>query len=180
MKNEFYKMRNPEMEEGLRDMIKWINNIRPTNEMNMIEIGSYVGESTMVFAESFKQVVSVDPYIDNYDPNDEACKYAPFDVVYEQFLKNTIPLSNIKSVRATSADALPVLSNFKWDFVYVDGIHTLDGIYFDIVNYKPLIKPGGFIAGHDYGWGNVRHILGKVFDDKIDATFKDSSWIVKL
>jgi predicted O-methyltransferase YrrM len=180
MKEEFYEMRSSEQREGLEEMIQWINTIRPTSEMSIIEIGSYVGESTLIFADKFKEVISVDPYVNNYDPNDMACSYAPFDKVYQQFLKNTLHIPNIKSIRDTSENAFSVLNEKQWDMVYIDGIHTLDGVYYDITHYKSIIKPGGFVCGHDYSWGNVQHNLGIIFKVPVDATFKDSSWVVKL
>lgn len=180
MKDEFYVMRTTEQREGLVEMIEWVNRITPTSEMRMIEIGSYVGESTLMFADKFKEVVSVDPYINDYDLSDLACQYAPFDKVYSQFLRNTLPVSNIKSIRDTSENAFPTLSEHKWDMVYIDGLHTVDGVYHDITQYKTIVKEGGFVCGHDYGWGNIRHNLGRIFDDKVDATFKDGSWVVKL
>jgi predicted O-methyltransferase YrrM len=57
MKDEFYVMRTPEQREGLEQMIEWINNVTPTSQMRIIEIGSYVGESTLMFAQNFKEVV---------------------------------------------------------------------------------------------------------------------------
>jgi hypothetical protein len=180
MKEQFYEMRSSEQREGLEQMIQWINSISPTCEMNMIEIGSYVGESTLMFAKNFNSVVSVDPYVNDYDLSDMACSYAPFDKVYQQFLKNTLKFPNIKSIRDTSENAFSVLNDRKWDMVYIDGLHTVDGVYYDITHYKSIIKPGGFVCGHDYAWGNIRHNLGRIFDDKVDATFKDGSWVVKL
>ena len=180
MKDKFYEMRFPEHKEGLQQMIEWVNNVRPTSEMRMIEIGSYVGESTLMFANNFKEVVSVDPYINDYDLSDLACSYAPFDVVYAEFLKNTLPLPNVKSIRDTSTNAFPILNQQQWDMVYIDGLHTVDGVYYDITHYKTIIKPGGFVCGHDYAWGNIRHNLGRIFDDKVDATFKDGSWVVRI
>jgi len=180
MKEQFYEMRSSEQREGSEQMIEWINNIRPTSEMNIIEIGSYVGESTLIFAKNFKEVISVDPYVNDYDPSDMACSYAPFDKVYQQFLKNTLSIPNIKSIRDTSENAFSVLSNKQWDMVYIDGIHIVDGVYYDITHYKSIIKPGGFVCGHDYGWGNVQHNLGLIFKVPVDATFKDGSWVVKL
>ena len=180
MKDEFYVMRTPEQREGLEQMIEWINNVTPTSEMRMIEIGSYVGESTLIFAQNFKEVVSVDPYINDYDLSDLACSYAPFDRVYAEFLKNTLPLPNVKSIRDTSTNAFPILNQQQWDMVYIDGLHTVDGVYYDITHYKTIIKPGGFVCGHDYAWGNIRHNLGRIFDDKVDATFKDGSWVVRI
>jgi hypothetical protein len=109
-----------------------------------------------------------------------ACSYAPFDKVYQQFLRNTLPIHNIKSIRDTSENALSLLKEGEWDLVYIDGIHTLEGVWFDIQNYKNIIKSGGFICGHDYGWGNVRHTIGQLLDDKVDSTFIDGSWVKQL
>lgn len=179
-KEEFYIMRAPFYAEGLIDMINWIDNIRPTKEMRIIEIGSYIGESTMIFADRFKEVVSVDPYINDYDLEDAACSFAPFDKVYEQFVRNTLSIPNIKSIRETSENAFSILKDQQWDMVYIDGLHTFEGVSFDIEHYKTIIKPGGFICGHDYGWGNVRHAIGNLLDDKVDATFKDASWAKQI
>ena len=179
-KEEFYIMRAPFYAEGLIDMINWIDNIRPTKEMRIIEIGSYIGESTMIFADRFKEVVSVDPYINDYDLEDAACSFAPFDKVYEQFVRNTLSVPNIKSIRETSQNAFSILKDQQWDMVYIDGLHTFEGVSYDIAHYKTIIKPGGFVCGHDYGWGNVRHAIGQLLDDKVDATFKDASWAKQI
>ena len=173
-------MRAPFEAEGLIDMINWINTIRPTSEMRIIEIGSYVGESTMIFAEHFREVISVDPYINDYDLADDACHHAPFDKVYEQFIRNTLSVPNIKSIKETSQNAFSILKDQQWDMVYIDGLHTLEGVSHDIEHYKTIIKPGGFVCGHDYGWGNVRHAIGQLLDDKVDSTFKDSSWVKQI
>jgi predicted O-methyltransferase YrrM len=180
MKDEFYVMRTPEQREGLQNMIDWINTIRPTSEMRMIEIGSYVGESTLMFAKYFKEVVSIDPYINDYDLTDDACHHASFDRVYAEFIKNTLASSNIKSIRETSQNAFSILREQEWDIVYIDGLHTLEGVWYDIEHYKTLIKHGGFICGHDYGWGNVRHSIGQLLDDKVDNLFKDGSWAKQI
>ena len=180
MKDKFYVMRTPEQREGLINMINWINTIRPTSEMRIIEIGSYVGESTTIFAEHFKEVVSVDPYMNDYDLNDAACHHASFDKVYEQFIRNTLSVPNIKSIKETSQNAFSILKEQEWDMVYIDGLHTYEGVSYDISHYKTIIKPGGFVCGHDYGWGDVRHAIGQLLDDKVDATFKDTSWAKQI
>ena len=180
MKDKFYEMRTAEQREGLQDMIDWINKIKPTSEMRIIEIGSYIGESTLMFAKHFKEVISIDPYINDYDLTDLACQHAPFDKVYAEFVKNTLPIQNIKSIRETSQNAFSILKEQQWDIVYIDGLHTLEGVWYDIEHYKTIIKPGGFICGHDYGWGNVRHAIGQLLDDKVDKVFKDYSWAMQI
>jgi predicted O-methyltransferase YrrM len=180
MRDTFYIMRAPFYAEGLIDMIDWINTIRPTSEMRIIEIGSYVGESTMIFADRFKEVISVDPYINDYDLNDAACHHAPFDKVYEQFIRNTLSVPNIKSIKETSQNAFFILKDQQWDMVYIDGLHTYEGVLYDIEHYKTIIKPGGFICGHDYGWDGVRRAIVELLDDTVDATFKDASWAKQI
>lgn len=180
-KDTFLKMRDlPFEKDGLNDMINWINQYRLTKDMRMIEIGSYIGESTLIFANHFKEVVSIDPFVNDYDPNDAACRFAPFDKVYSEFLRNTIPIPNIKSIRESSKTAFQFINNQQWDLVYIDGSHDLPDVWFDIENYKTIVKSGGFLAGHDYGWGNVRHSIGQLLDDKVDMVFVDNSWIKRI
>ena len=50
----------------------------------------------------------------------------------------------MKSIDAISSIAEPL------DFVYIDGNHKYEFIVEDIENYYKLLKPGGWLAGHDY------------------------------
>jgi hypothetical protein len=134
----------------------------------------------MIFADRFKEVISVDPYINDYDLNDDACHHASFDKVYEQFIRNTLSIPNIKSIREASENAFSMLKDQQWDMVYIDGLHTYEGVSYDIANYKTIIKPGGFVCGHDYGWDGVRKSIVELLDDKVDATFKDNSWAKQI
>jgi len=174
----FWVMRTPLYAGGLQDLIDWMGTYGQTSDMRMIEIGSYVGESTVIFADSFSQVISIDPYMDNYDPNDIACKCWPFSMVYNQFLCNTLLYQNIKSIRLTSDDAVGILALQQWDMVYIDGVHTYEAVSKDIQNYRKLIRPGGFIAGHDYTWEGVKRAV----DENLTVleTFKDTSWIARV
>ncbi len=36
------------------------------------------------------------------------------------------------------------------DFVYIDGDHSLEGIYTDLYAWVPFVKLGGIVSGHDY------------------------------
>jgi hypothetical protein len=41
-------------------------------------------------------------------------------------------------------------SGIQADFVYIDGLHDKDSVASNILHAFPLVKEGGFIAGHDY------------------------------
>lgn len=172
--------KEPIMMKGLYDLIEYINGFSPTSEMKMVEIGSYLGESTLVFASKFKEVITIDPFLDNYDPNDETCQHASLSKVHKQFLLNIGEATNIKHIQKISDDAIIDLKKQSFDFIYIDGLHTYDQIKKDIKNYLPLVKKGGFIAGHDYHPNHQGVIDGVNEMLEIDQTFSDTSWIKRV
>lgn len=52
--------------------------------------------------------------------------------------------------RAFSADAVASFGDGRLDWVYVDGLHTEEGVLADLRAYAPKVKQDGFILGHDY------------------------------
>jgi predicted O-methyltransferase YrrM len=179
--DKLYVMRDENYTKGLLDLIEYLKTFGDTRKMRMVEIGSYAGESTVIFANHFKEVIAIDPYLNDYDLNDITCFHRDLTKVYDTFLTNTKLLENIKLIKKTSDDAINDLKNETFDFVYIDGIHTYEQVNKDIDNYKPLIKKGGFIGGHDYHpvWdGVVKSIHEKVGDP--NKTFQDTSWVIKI
>jgi predicted O-methyltransferase YrrM len=171
-------MRDSTGTNGLLDLIKELGN---NSEKTMIEIGSFVGESTVLFAQSFKKVIAIDPFEADYDPLDPTSYLFEFDNVYETYLDRITVYSNIETIVDTSDNAVKELVGKEFDFVYIDGLHTYDGVKTDIQNYLPLVKKGGVIGGHDYTLQH-KHLIG-VYDavnemfGKPDKVFGDNSWI---
>jgi predicted O-methyltransferase YrrM len=147
----------------------------------MIEIGSFVGESTVLFAQSFKQVIAIDPFLEGYDEKDPTSHSFDFKNVYQTYLERTGDHQNIQTIVSTSDNAVKELDSETYDFVYIDGLHTYEGVKTDIQNYQPLVKPGGVIGGHDYT-NKIKHLVG-VYDavnemfGAPDKVFEDNSWI---
>jgi predicted O-methyltransferase YrrM len=178
-KESLYVMRDANYTNGLLELINHINHFRPTSEMNMIEIGSYSGESTEIFAQRFKSVVAIDPFLNDYDANDMTCQYMDLNRVHEIFLQRISKYGNVNHIRKISDDAHIELLDNSFDFVYIDGLHTYEQVKSDIKNYSPKIIVGGFIGGHDYhpNWSGVMKAIDESL--KIDRTFSDTSWITK-
>lgn len=42
-------------------------------------------------------------------------------------------------------------NGFKFDFAFIDGNHSYAGVMADLFMLYPLMNPGGWICGHDYG-----------------------------
>ena len=168
-------MRDKVSTESLLELMKELGD---NSNKIMIEIGSFVGESTVLFAQSFKKVIAIDPFLEGYDPKDSISNNFDFDNVYQTYLDRITVYSNIETIIDTSDNAVKELVGKEFDFVYIDGLHTYDGVKSDITNYLPLIKKGGVIGGHDYvqGWSGVIKAVDEILG-KPDKTFKDGSWI---
>jgi hypothetical protein len=179
-KNKLYVMRNEKYLQGLVSLIEHINTIIPTNQLTMIEIGAYAGESTTLFAQHFKEVITIDPFMNDYDPKDVTCQFMDLELVYEKFLENIKPFNNISHIKDISDKAIFEIDK-KVDFVYIDGLHTYEQVKNDIANYKPFINENGFIGGHDYHsvWQGVMDAVNESLGEP-DRNFIDTSWIKQL
>jgi cephalosporin hydroxylase len=178
MKDKLYKMRNKQSVNGLTDLIGYINDHVDTKTLTMVEVGSYAGESTEIFAKHFKKVIAIDPYINDYDPKDITCRYMELEKVFFEFDKVLTLNKNITHIRKTSDEAIKDLIGLEFDFVYIDGLHTYEQVLIDIENYSKIVKVGGFIGGHDYH-PNVGGVMRAV-DESIKTPkikFLDTSWI---
>lgn len=180
-KDKLYIMRSGYTKTGLEEMIRYIGNVIDIKESTIIEIGAYAGESTEIFATKFKEVITIDPYVNDYDKNDAACQYMDLVDVYKVFQSVTSKYPNIKHIKKTSDEAFEELQHIKVDVVYIDGLHTYEQVKKDILNYMPMIKSNGFLSGHDYSehWGGVVQAISETIGNP-EKVFEDTSWIKKI
>src|SRR5919204_1079010 len=64
--------------------------------------------------------------------------------------------------RIIKADTVTAAAEFPpgyFDFAFVDGDHSERGVRRDIEAWKPLIRKGGFLTGHDIMWPTVEKIV---------------------
>jgi len=163
---------------GLQDLIDYIGDC---SDMIMVEIGSYVGDSTEIFAKNFKTVFAVDPWVNGYDDNDGASYRIPMDQVEAQFDKLCKKYSNIVKLKVKSEKGILHFEKYSLDFVYIDAIHNYSGVRNDLQLWMPKVKKNSFIAGHDYTGHHFPGVKKAVDEFFIpDKTFRDSSWIKKL
>lgn len=172
---------NSNAEQGLRDFIDYL----PANkDLEMIEIGSFLGESTVHFGKSnkIKRIWTIDPFERGYDDNDNASS-ANLEAIKIKFFENILPFGKkIIHINAKSENLLHYFFPNTLDLIYIDGNHRYEYVKQDILLSIKLLKPEGLIAGHDYNSSRhpgikkaVNEILGKP-----DKTFLDKSWIKKL
>lgn len=161
--------------------VKMLNELRclTTGNSTMIEIGSYMGESTMLFASSniFNKIYTIDPHKGN-EGFSKTYGYS-WDDVKKQFELNTRYFDNISLISDYSFNVADRFDDNSIDFIYLDGAHNYDSVEKDINLYYPKVKDGGYIGGHDYNERQWPETC-KAIHDTIgmpDNTFEDSSWI---
>ena len=116
----------------------------------MLEIGSYMGESTMMFGSSqlFYEIHCIDPF-EGYEKFNLISNYN-WNFVEEQFKINTRFFNNITLHKNYSYNIHDKFSDEYFDFIYIDASHKYEDIKRDLTLYLPKLKKDGIIAGHDY------------------------------
>jgi len=126
------------------------------NATKIIEIGSWLGESTSCWAREVvdiddSEVISVDWYKGNPDTN--LHDIAIQKDIYSMFRNNMRELGledKIKTFIMSSSDAVRFIPDGYADIVYIDACHDYKSVKRDIEQWTPKVRVGGIIAGHDY------------------------------
>lgn len=148
--------------------------------LDMIEIGSYMGESTALFASSqlFREINTIDPH-EGVEEFNDLFGYTWEDVKREWKI-NTRHYDDIITLHNQySYDAVNIFEDSGFDFIYIDGAHDYESVKRDINLFLPKLNKNGIIAGHDYhgeAWPDVCNAVMETVG-KPDRVFKDSSWV---
>ncbi len=136
--------------EGLRDFTYLCKEKAHIPLRTIVELGSYVGDSTEIFALLFEEVTSIDPWENGYDDNDGASFNHPMWFVEEQFDRMREQFTNIRKIKKKALDAVEEFADESIDMVYIDAKHTYEAVKEDITAWYPKVKIGGIISGHDF------------------------------
>jgi predicted O-methyltransferase YrrM len=146
----------------------------------MVEIGSFAGVSSELFALHCKELYCVDLWDPYWEITDkQRTEFAEFS--FDNMIKN---YENVYKVKKSSVEASKDFKDGSLDLVYIDAAHDYDSVRQDILTWLPKIKKGGFIAGHDYRYDpniGVYDAVNDIFvnDYKI-ISFPDSSFIITV
>lgn len=153
---------------GLKDLCdKFI-----AEDLVMLEVGSFAGVSSELFANYCKQLYCVDIWKEYSEINQENLNNGEkqFDEMIERY-------DNIVKVKLPSKEASETFEDGFFDVIYIDAAHDYTNVLIDISSWLPKLKKGGVMAGHDYvTLPGVRRAVDECFNNV--HTFSDSSWAV--
>jgi hypothetical protein len=123
-------------------------------------IGAEIGVETAAFSKYlldtglFERLYSIDPWaalIPGVTQDGE--QYYSENAMKTYLLaKDTLRMYGDQSriLRTESAKAVKYFEGAAFDFIFLDGDHTTQGVKLDLETWWPKIKVGGMLAGHDY------------------------------
>jgi len=128
------------------------------------EVGTWRGDfaATILGSRRPRQLYLVDPWEYRTEDEYQHASYggqsedgqrqldAMHDSVVDRF-RAQIEGGQVVVKRARSLDAAASFADESLDWVYIDADHAYEGVKRDLEAYFRVVKPGGFIAGDDYG-----------------------------
>src|SRR3990167_8242140 len=147
----------------------------------MVEVGSLEGISTLLFASCVDTVYSVDCYDYKVPETGRIPEHDQMFVEAERmFVARTKDVPNIVKIKKTSVEAAKDFEDGSLDAVYIDAEHDEDSVREDIRTWRPKIKPGGILSGHDYVLPYIHKILTEEEGFRNITVAPDSSWCVPI
>lgn len=138
-------------------------------ESAVVEVGSYVGRSTVVLGSVVKairpetQMFAIDPHDGDvsWGSDGEPVRTIP---TLEAF-RHTLTETNLEDVVVT-------IQKRSWEvnwerpigFLFIDGLHDRLNVARDFAHFEPWLQDGSLVAFHDYadGWPDVREVVDEL------------------
>lgn len=158
---------------ALHALYSWANEVGVNGYA--VEVGTFSGENAVIMAKYFNRVVTIDPWLNGYDKDDHASN-ADMAEVEKKYLERTEPFINISHIKLPSIEASKQFDDESVDLVYLDGDHQTDAVVADIDAWKPKVRKGGILAGHDINMEKVHNALKQRLMGITAKVFTDSSW----
>lgn len=159
--------------EEILTLMTWLNGFKPHN---ILEIGTMGSTFWLISKLSTGKKVSLD-----IEPRDSIIHHFMYGEEWKFFVGNSQTMETFEKVK----DFCP-----QYDFIFIDGDHTYDGVKKDFELYKNLLSPRGVIAFHDIDPDHIfaDSYAGQVYKfwqdldegTKINIVCKKSSGKIKL
>lgn len=132
-----------------------INIINENAFKKIAEVGVYKGdfaEKLLTNCPLIEKYAMIDPWRNLSDWNKPANKN---DITFEKYYAETMSKTHFAKnkrvvFRGKTTEVIDQIPANEFDFIYIDGDHTLKGITIDLISFWSKLKDGGIIMGDDF------------------------------
>jgi len=156
---------------------KWLSEFKDKPNLRFLEIGTFEGRSCLWLLENIltdpsSTIICIDPYIDAPLFSRKGAR--------RRFFENLAKSGRESQVKYIGMKSQEIMKYLKpgFDFIYIDGDHSLAAVIEDAFAAKELIKPGGIIIFDNYCPAFKEVIKG--VDIFIDVNRKDFDIVYAL
>lgn len=135
---------------------KHLARFKDQENLHFLQIGAFTGDASLWLVQNIltgKGSVLVD--VDTWQGSDEEAHrqmdFSDVEKTYDWKLKD---YPRVIKVKQTSLEYMTTSDETEvYDFIYIDGDHTAQGVWQDASLGWKALKPGGIMAFDDYLWG---------------------------
>jgi len=140
-------------------------------DLKGVEIGTCRAESTNYLLDqcpNIKHITTVDPFM----PYDDWAGHIGTEVIQKfkeitaENLKDFMASGRVRLLMSTSELVVNNFEDNSLDFIFIDGDHSYEGVYTDLMLWYPKVKYGGLFAGHDWNLAEVRNAVNQSRSEK--------------
>jgi predicted O-methyltransferase YrrM len=169
--------------------LAWLE--RMAKQCNLIvEIGAWFGRSACAMGEEvLGKVITIDRFDMDGVPlrwkiardAHQGMKTDP-EWIYHRCLENLSELIKKGKIEVIKGDSCEVIKSLdgvrgKVDMVFIDGCHEYQSVKADILNYRPLLRKGGILCGHDFAYQVKKAVMELVPGYRVAR--RTSIWAVR-
>ena len=147
-----------------------------------VEVGSWKGKSSsfmaVEIASSHKDInfYCVDTWLGSIEHQNNP----ELPIIFDLFKSNMSPVEKYyTAVRRESLEAAKLFRDKSLDFVFIDASHEYEDVKKDIGAWKPKIKAGGVLAGHDYQHPPIKEAI-RYHQLNVEERLKEDCWVYSV
>lgn len=118
---------------------------------NIVEVGVRDGRTTFYLLDNCE-------CIETYYAIDSEISLFYTEEIKTKYKDRLIPIQGL------SQNVAKNIPNDSVDLVFIDANHSYQYVKNDIIDYKPKIKSGGLLSGHDIDYPGVNRAVTEMFD----------------
>lgn len=136
-----------------------------------VEVGTWLGRSAAIMAQAIRKsgkpikFYCVDTFkgVGDWQEDFVREKGGHLLHLWRQYIVRSGNAGYAEPIEGDAAECASQFADGSVDFVFIDDDHSYEGCKRSIAAWKPKIKPGGWMAGHDFDIEGVRQAVTETF-----------------